>query len=75
MNRLDNELVKGCQRYLDTLKKRTEVIEQQKSEQRKVDEQKRIRREYWRKMLYETKGQGITVVVPDDSLFSRKGNE
>lgn len=75
MSKLDDELVKGCQRYLDTLKKRTGVLEQQKSEQRKVDEQKRMKREQWRKRLYEPKGQGLTVVVPDDSIFNRKGNE
>ncbi|WP_177216010.1 hypothetical protein [Prevotella sp. tf2-5] len=57
------------------MKKRTEVLEQQKEEQRKVDEQKRIKREYWRKRLYETKGQGLTVVVPDDSIFNRKDDE
>lgn len=75
MNRLDDELVKGCQRYLDTLKERSKVVERQKAEQRQVDEQKRMKREQWRKLLYETEGQGLTVVVPDDSLFSRKGNE
>ena len=75
MNRLDDELVKGCQRYLDTLKERSKVVERQKAEQRQVDEQKRMKREQWRKLLYETEGQGLTVVVPDDSIFNRKGNE
>lgn len=75
MNRLDDELIKGCQRYLENLKGRSAIVERQKEIQRKVEEQKRIRREYWRKMLYETEGQGLTVVVPDDSIFNRKGNE
>lgn len=74
MNRLDDELVKGCQRYLDTLKERSKVVERQKAEQRQVDEQKRMKREQWRKLLYETKGQGLTVVIPDDSMF-RKDDE
>jgi hypothetical protein len=72
---MDNELVKGCQRYLDTLKERSKVVERQKAEQRQVDEQKRMKREQWRKLLYETQGQGFTVVVPDDSIFNRKVHE
>lgn len=72
MNRLDDELVKGCQRYLDTLKERSKVVERQKEVQRRVEEQKAARREYWRKMLYETEGQGLTVVFPDDSKLNRK---
>lgn len=72
-NQIDDELVKGCQRYLDTLKKRSDMVEQQRDEQRKVEEQKRLKREQWRKLLYDTDGQGMTVIVPDDSKFSTKG--
>lgn len=72
---MDNELVKGCQRYLDTLKERSKVVERRKAEQRQVDEQKRMKREQWRKLLYETQGQGFTVVVTDDSIFNRKVHE
>jgi len=75
MKNLDDELVKGCQRYLDTLKERSEVVERQKAEQRQAEEQKRLKREQWRKLLYETEGQGLTVVVPDDSIYNRKDDE
>lgn len=65
--RIDDELVKGCQRYLDELQKRSRIVEQQKEEQRKAEEQKSARREYWRKMLYDDSHNGVTVVIPDGS--------
>ena len=65
MKNLDDELVKGCQQYLDTLKNRSEVVERQKAEQRQAEEQKRVKREQWRKLLYETEGQGLTFIVPN----------
>lgn len=75
MSQIDEELKRGCQRYLDELEKRSQVLEKKKEEQRQAEEQKSKRREYWRKMLYETEGQGLTVVVPDDSKLNRKDAE
>ena len=75
MSNTDDELVKGCQRYLDTLKERTEAVERQQAEQRQAEERKRIKREQWRKLLYETEGQGITVIVPDKSVLNTKDSE
>lgn len=72
MSKNDDVLVKGCQRYLDTLKKRSQIVEKQKEELRQAEEKKYARREYWRKMLYETEGQGLTIVVPDDSQLNKK---
>lgn len=68
----NRQLVEGCQRYLENLKGRSAIVERQKEVQRRVEEQKAARREYWRKMLYETEGQGLTVVFPDDSKLNRK---
>ena len=65
----DDELVQGCQRYLDTLKKRSIEVEKKREEERKIEERKRVRREYWRKILYGGKGHGLTVIVPEDSKF------
>ena len=75
MSKIDDELIEGCHRYLDTLKERSKVVEIQKAEQRQVEEQKRMKREQWRKLLYETEGQGLTVVIPDDSFLNRKDDE
>lgn len=71
----NRQLVEGCQRYLENLKGRSAIVERQKEVQRRVEEQKAVRREYWRKMLYETEGQGLTVVFPDDSRFNAKDSD
>lgn len=73
MSKQDDELVRGCKRYLDTLNKRSAEVEQQREEQRKAEEQKRLKREQWRKLLYGTEGQGLTVIVSGDSKLSTKG--
>lgn len=69
MAKIDNELIKGCQRYLDELEKRTLASERLKEEQRKLNEQQKVRREYWRKILYESEVQGLTtLIVPGQSV-------
>lgn len=68
---IDDELIRGCQRYLDTLKERTRAIEKEKEEQRKLEEHKRIRREYWRHALYG-KGRFVNLFVPSDSKLKKK---
>ena len=68
---IDDELIRGCQRYLDTLKERTRAIEKEKEEQRKLEEHKRIRREYWRHALYG-KGRFFNLFVPSDSKLKKK---
>ena len=72
MEKIDDELVNGCQRYLDELEKRSKVLNKQKEEQAQVEKQKAARREYWRKMLYDDNNQGVTVVIPDDSQIGTK---
>ena len=75
MSNTDDELVKGCQRYLDTLKERTEVVEKQKAELRQAEEQKRVKREQWRNILYGDSKQGMTVIVPDKSVLNTKDSK
>ena len=65
--KIDDELVKGCHRYLDTLHERTSIVEKQREEQRKAEEQRAARREQWRKMLYESDEKGISLIIPEGS--------
>lgn len=65
--KIDDELVKGCQRYLDTLHERTSIVEKQREEQRKTEEQRAVKREQWRKMLYGGNGKGISIIIPEGS--------
>lgn len=69
--KIDEELIRGCQRYLDTLKEKTLAIEKMKEEQKRIEKQKKIRREYWRQALYE-RGSFRTFIVPNDSRFKKK---
>ena len=72
MSRIDDELVKGCQRYLSTLKEKTRIVEQQREEQRKAEEQRAARREQWRKMLYESNEKGISLIIPEGSMLNKE---
>lgn len=65
--KIDQELINGCQRYLDTLKERSAMVEQRKAELRRADEQRATRREQWRKMLYESDEKGISLIIPEGS--------
>jgi len=60
---IDEELVRGCQRYLDTLKERSAIVEQQKAELRRAEEQRAARREHWRKLLYGENASCFTIIV------------
>lgn len=66
VRKIDEELIKGCQRYLNELEKRNRIVEAQKEKQRTLEEEKAVRREYWRKMLYGAKSKSVTLIVPDD---------
>ena len=66
MAKIDEELVNGCQRFLDELK----ILERQKEEQRKEEERKAARREYWREMLYGKTSKRVTFIVPEKAPHS-----
>ena len=59
MGKIDKELVKGCERYLSTLKEKTRIVEQQREEQRRAEKQKKQRREKRKKRLYAAKEKRI----------------
>lgn len=61
--KIDEELVRGCERYLDTLKERSAIVEQRKAELRRADEQRATRREHWRRLLYGDDASYLTVIV------------
>ena len=61
--KIDQELINGCQRYLDTLKERSAMVEQQKAELRRAEEQRAARREHWRKLLYGENASYFTIIV------------
>ena len=63
---IDEELVKGCQRYLDELERRSTILQKVKDEQKEVERQKSARREHWRRVLYGGDSP-LTVVITDDS--------
>ena len=65
--KIDDELIKGCERYLSTLKEKTRIVEQQREEQLKAEEQRAARREHWRKMLYGANAKGISLIIPEGS--------
>lgn len=72
MKKIDEGLVKGCERYLSTLKEKTRIVEQQREEQRKAEEQRAARREQWRKMLYESNEKGISLIIPEGSMLNKE---
>ena len=70
--KIDDELVRGCERYLSTLKKKTRIVEQQREEQRKAEEHRAARREQWRKMLYGSNEKGVSLIIPEGSRLNEK---
>lgn len=72
MKKIDEGLVKGCERYLSTLKEKTRIVEQQREEQRKAEEQRAARREQWRKMLYGANEKGISLIIPEGSMLNKE---
>lgn len=70
--KIDDELVKGCERYLSTLKEKTRIVEQQREEQRKAEEQRAVKREQWRKMLYGSNNGGVSLIIPEESRLNEK---
>lgn len=72
MKKIDEGLVKGCERYLSTLKEKTRIVEQQREQQRKAEEQRAARREQWRKMLYESNNGGVSLIIPEGSMLNKE---
>ena len=56
--KIDEELVDGCQHYLEELERRKGLAEQHQ----RAEQQKREKRDKWRKLLYED-GEGLITVI------------
>lgn len=65
--KIDEELARGCERYLAELKRRSAILEREKAELREAEAQRKVRREQWRKVLYGSHGTYLTFVVPEGS--------
>ena len=65
--KIDEELVEGCKRFLDEIKRVEHEKAEKKEEERRASEQREARRKYWAKMLYSEDAQGMTFIVPEDS--------
>ena len=71
MSKIDEELIRGCERFLEEMKRVEREKEQKKEEERKASEEREARRNYWRRMLYSDKRQGMTFIIPEDSEFKK----
>ncbi len=66
--KIDEELVRGCQRYLAELKRRSDIAALDKAERKEAELQRSIKREHWRKVLYGGHGKGLTtMIIPEGS--------
>lgn len=71
MSKIDDELIQGCKRFLEEMKRVEREKEQKKEEERKALEERETRRNYWKKMLYSDERQGMTFIIPNDSKLKK----
>ena len=67
MSKIDDELIEGCKRFLNEMKRVEHEKAVKKEEERKALEEREARRNYWRKILYSDERQGMTFIIPEDS--------
>lgn len=65
MIKSDEELVEGCKRFLEEMKR----IEAAKAKKAEEEKQKETRRQYWAKVLHLTDRQGVSIIIPKNSKF------
>lgn len=70
MKEFDKELIESCRRYLSELKRRSTILEKEKAELKEAEAQKKVRREYWRKVLYGSREQYLSLIVPGESRLN-----
>ena len=71
MNKIDDELIHGCQRFLDEMK-RVELEKKKKEEEERVaSEEREARRKYWAQKLYSDESQGMTIIIPENSKLKK----
>ena len=74
MSKIDDELIQGCKRFLEEMKRVELEKKQKKEEERKALEEKEARRNYWRKILYSDKRQGMTFIISEDTKLINQDN-
>ena len=70
-NNIDDELIQGCKRFLDEMKRVELEKKKKEEEERKVSEERKARRNYWAQKLYSDESQGVTIIIPDDSKLKK----
>lgn len=72
MSKIDDELIQGCKRFLEEMKRVEREKEQKKEEERKAFEEREARRNHWARILYSDERQGMTFIIPEDSKLIKK---
>ena len=71
MNKIDDELIHGCQRFLDEMKRVELEKKKKKEEERIASEEREARRKYWAQKLYSDESQGMTIIIPENSKLKK----
>ena len=67
MSKIDDDLINGCERFLEEMKRVDLEKEQKKEAARKASEEREAKRNHWAKVLYSGKRQGMTLIIPEES--------
>ena len=70
-NKIDDELIQGCKRFLDELKRVEREKKKKEEEERKALEEREARRKYWAKKLFSHGRQTMTIIIPEDSKLKK----
>ena len=71
VNKIDDELIQGCQRFLDDIKRVESEKKKKEEEERIALEEREARRKYWAQKLYSDESQAMTVIIPEDSKLKK----
>lgn len=71
MSKIDDELIQGCKRFLDDMKRVELEKKKKEEEERKASEEREARRKYWAQQLYSDKHQAMTIIIPKNSKFKK----
>lgn len=71
MNKIDDELIQGCKRFLNEMN-RVELEKKKKEEEERVaSEEREARRKYWAQKLYSDESQSMTIIIPENSKLKK----
>ena len=71
MNKIDDELIQGCKRFLDEMNRVEQEKKKKEEEERIASEKRETRRNYWPNKLYSDKSQGMTIIIPENSKLKK----